>query len=370
MPATELDIVILGLSITSSWGNGHATTYRSLIRGLAALGHRVLFLERDVPWYAQNRDLEKVPYADAVLYGSLDELRARHQDAVRGADLVIVGSFVPDGPEIIEWVLGESSGIVAFYDIDTPVTLAAMARGDHRHLTPSLIPCFDLYLSFTGGPMLRHLEEVYGAALARPLYCAVDDRLYFPENRPSKWDLGYLGTYSEDRQPALDRLLLHPARQSSFRFAVAGPMYPSDLKWPDNVDRFDHLAPGDHREFYNSQRFTLNLTRADMMHAGYSPSVRIFEAAACGTCVISDRWPGLEDFFTPGVEILVASSGDEVLYYLHEMSNEERNQIAAQARSRVLAHHTGVHRAEELVEHFNETKTREKLVSPRAESAY
>jgi spore maturation protein CgeB len=344
-----LRVVILGLSITSSWGNGHATTYRGLVRELVARGHDVLFLERDAPWYADNRDLPDPPYGRTALYASVAELRARFAGAVRDADLVIVGSYVPDGVAVGEWVTGTAQGATAFYDIDTPVTLARLARGEAEYITPELVGRYQLYLSFTGGPTLRRIEERYGSPMARPLYCSVDPRLYYVEEATLRWDLGYMGTYSDDRQPTLERLLLEPARRwHAGRFAVVGPQYPDSIAWPANVMREMHLAPREHRAFYTAQRFTLNVTRADMVAAGHSPSVRLFEAAACGTPIISDFWAGLDTILTPGEEILVARSTEDVLEYVRETPEEQRRQIGERARRRVLAEHTAAHRAAEL----------------------
>jgi len=344
-----LDIVILGLSITSSWGNGHATTFRALVRALSARGHNVCFLERDVPWYSEHRDMPNPPYGLTQLYKSVTELKRRFTNKVMNADLCIVGSYVPDGVSIGEWMLRTCRGVKAFYDIDTPVTLAKLAAGDGEYVTARLIRGYDLYLSFAGGPVLRKIEKEFGSPMARALYCSVDPKLYFPEERTSKWDLGYMGTYSDDRQPSLDRLLVEPARRSpKLKTVVAGPMYPQELSWPTNVERIEHLPPASHRRFYNSQRFTLNLTRADMRNAGYSPSVRIFEAAACGTPIISDYWPGLETFFELEKEILTASSAEEVLTYLNEISQKERRAMGERARLRVLASHTSEQRALEL----------------------
>ncbi|MBA3658663.1 MAG: glycosyltransferase [Gemmatimonadales bacterium] len=342
-------VVILGLSITSSWGNGHATTFRGLVRELAARGHDVLFLERDVPWYAAHRDLPNPPYGRTGLYGSVDELRRIFGEEIEAADLVIVGSFVPEGAEIGEWVLQTTSGIAAFYDLDTPVTLAAMAQGERRYLTPELIPRYRLYLSFTGGPTLQRLEAGYGSPMARPLYCSVDPTIYRPIERALQWDLGYMGTYSSDRQAILEGLLLEPARRwSTGRFIVAGPQYPATAQWPANVARAEHVSPGEHRAFYGAQRFTLNLTRVEMVEAGYSPSTRLFEAAACGVPIISDWWAGLDEVFEPGLEILIARSSEEVLTILLEMSEAERERIGARSRTRVLKNHTAAHRAREL----------------------
>ena len=224
---SALSIVVLGLSITSSWGNGHATTFRGLVRELDATGHDVLFLERDQPWYAAHRDLPQPPYGRTELYGSLEELQDRFADSVRRADLVIVGSFVPQGVQVGDWVQREAGGLTAFYDIDTPVTLAKLARGDHEYLRPDQVAGYGLYLSFTGGPTLRRLEREFGSPRARVLYCSVDPHLYHPDPQPAAWDLGYMGTYSDDRQPGVDRLLLQPARTwAAGRFIVAGPQYP------------------------------------------------------------------------------------------------------------------------------------------------
>jgi spore maturation protein CgeB len=347
-----MKIVILGLSITSSWGNGHATTFRGLVRELVKRGHDLTFLERDVPWYAAHRDLPRPPWGSTHLYASFDQLRERHAEEVRDADLVIVGSYVPEGVRVGDWVQQEAGGITAFYDIDTPVTLAKMMRGDHEYLHPRQIPEYDLYLSFTGGPTLRRLERAFGAPRARPLYCSVDPGLYFPEPREAEWDLGYMGTYSDDRQPSVDAFLLEPARQlPQGRFVVAGPQYPGTDAWPANVTHQPHLPPAEHRRFYNSQRFTLNVTRRDMIAAGWSPSVRLFEAAACGTPIVSDRWPGIESLLVPHQEILLVDRTADVLDILRRCGEDERLRLAERARKRILAEHTAAHRAGELESH-------------------
>jgi spore maturation protein CgeB len=347
-------IAILGLSITSSWGNGHATCYRGLVRELAAAGHDVLFLERDVPWYAASRDLPAPPWGRTHLYTSLDDLKARFTDDVRGADLVVVGSYIPEGVAVGRWVLDlrrNGAGPTAFYDIDTPVTLAKLERGDEEYLSRGLVRRYDLYLSFTGGPTLERLEKVFASPSAQPLYCAFDPELYFPDPdaRPA-YDLGYMGTYSDDRQPTVEALLNGVARVlPDRRFVCAGPQYPDEIDWPANVERVEHLPPAEHRAFYNAQRWTLNVTRADMIRAGWSPSVRLFEAAACATPIISDIWPGIGDFFKPGEEIILARTTDDVLRCLTGTPDDERHSLGERARRRVLSAHTAAHRAQELV---------------------
>jgi spore maturation protein CgeB len=352
-----MKIVILGLSITSSWGNGHATTYRALVRALAARGHEVLFLERDAPWYAENRDLPHPPYCRAHLYDHLGVVEAQYGRDITEADLVIVGSYVPEGIAVGDLVHRLAGGLTAFYDIDTPVTLAALETGRTDYLDPIQIPQYDLYLSFTGGPTLERLQKKYAARMARPLYCSVDADLYYPD--PSEeglpFDMGYLGTYSTDRQPVLTRLMLDAAgRWPDGRFIVAGPQYPDSVVWPANVERVIHLAPAEHRRFYNRLRYTLNVTRRDMVRAGYSPSVRLFEAAACATPIVSDTWPGLERFFTPGSEILISRSADDTLACLRDIPEAERAAIGRRGRERVLRAHTAAHRAIELERYVHE----------------
>ena len=345
-----MKVVFAGLSVTSSWGNGHATNYRALMRALAQRGHDVTFLERDVPWYAAERDMPEPPWGRAFLYRSLDELADRFGAEIAGADLVVVGSYVPEGVAAAELILDRAGGATAFYDIDTPITLAKLERGDTEYLAPELVPRFDLYLSFTGGPTLRVLEERWGARAAYAFYCLVDPDVYAPAGAaPPRWDLGYLGTYSADRQPQVDDLLIAPARRARERsFVVAGPQYPDSIEWPPNVERRAHVPPARHAAFYGAQRFTLNVTRADMRRAGWSPSVRLFEAAACAVPVISDRWPGIEELFVPGEEILLADSADDVLAFLERLTGDEARAIGARARERVLREHTAERRAEQL----------------------
>jgi spore maturation protein CgeB len=347
MTPRSLKIVVLGLSLSSSWGNGHATTYRALLSALARRGHDVLFLERDVPWYAQARDLTDPGYCRLALYRNMEELEL-HAAEVAQADAVIVGSYVPEGIAVVDWVLTRGRGVTAFYDIDTPVTLAAVDAGKCEYLAARQIADFDVYFSFTGGPVLDRLETSYGARAARALYCSVDPSLYRPLQVKPRWHLGYLGTYSPDRQPALEQLLIEPARRRpEMRFAVAGPQYPDTRSWPTNVEHISHLPPAEHPRFYSSLGWALNVTRVDMIAAGYSPSVRLFEAAACGAPVISDAWPGLETIFKPQSEILIALNTSDVLKAL-DMPKQQRSRIGMAARRRALAEHTAERRAAQL----------------------
>ena len=347
-----MKIVVYGLSVTSSWGNGHATTYRSLLRALAARGHRIVFVEKDVSWYRDNRDMPRPEFCQLVLYDDWEQDAARLVSLAQDADAVVIGSYFPDAIATTRALVERARVPVLFYDIDTPVTMAGLrADGRTEYLDGAMIPEYAAYLSFTSGPSLVELREQFGARRAEALFCSVDPELYrrTPVRAEFRCDLSYLGTYAADRQTKLLRLLNDAAeRMAEQAFLVAGPQYPAGERWSGNVQRMDHVGPADHPAFYSSSRFTLNLTRADMITAGYSPSVRLFEASACGAAILSDCWAGLEEFLTPGEEILLPKNADEVVEILRGVSDAERTRIGGRARERVLAEHTSEHRALEF----------------------
>jgi len=338
-------LVVLGLSLSSSWGNGHATTYRALLKAFAGRGHSVTFLERDQPWYAEHRDLPDPDWCRLAFYADPGGLAAAANE-IASADAIMIGSYVADGTEVIARVHRWATGVCAFYDIDTPITLARLEAGNIDYLSADDIPDFDLYFSFTGGPTLDTLQSRWHARRAVALYCSVDPDAYPPLDMPERWALSYLGTWSSDRQPALERLLIAPARaRPDLCFAVAGPLYPDGIDWPANVERIPHVSPADHPAFYAASRITLNVTREDMRNAGWSPSVRLFEAAACARPILSDRWPGLDQLFVPETEILLATSTADVIAALY------RRDVAAigrAARMRVLREHSADVRAAQL----------------------
>ncbi len=344
-----MKIVIGGLSITSSWGNGHATTFRALARSLHDRGHDIVFFERDVEWYASNRDLSNPTFCTVELYKKWDEVLPKFRAQLSEADVVVIGSYFPDAVVAIREAMDSNIRVKAFYDIDTPITIAKLREtGRTEYLLAEQIPGFDVYFSFTGGPMLQEIERRFGAPHAVPLYCSFDPERYHPLPAAKRFacDMSYMGTYAPDRQPKLEQLLCEPARRlPGQRFIVAGPQYPRSVHWPKSVRRITHLNPRWHPHFYSSSRITLNVTRRDMVQAGYSPSVRLFEAAACGAAIASDNWPGLETFFTPGKEILLPTGADDVVRFLSDLSDRELKDIGRAAMDRVLAEHTSKIRA-------------------------
>jgi len=358
-----LKITIVGLAITSSWGNGHATTYRALARALRKRGHEIVFFERDLEWYASNRDMPEPPFCRVHIYERWDEVVPSLRFELRDSDVAIIGSYSPDGIAASEEILNASVPVKAFYDIDTPITVAKLRCGDREYLTPQLASGFDIYFSFTGGPLLRELENEFGVAMAVPLYCSFDPERYRTCTREPRFrcDLSYMGTYSPDRQEKLEHFFCAPARLlQNKQFLLAGPQYPKNIAWPRNVQTMIHLEPKFHPVFYNSSCFTLNITRKEMSANGYSPSVRLFEAAGSGAAIISDNWPGLQFFFTPGEEILLASSTDDVVRFLTDISPAQRKLIARNAQRRVLEEHSSGRRAQEFEDYIEAFLSRDR----------
>ncbi|MFL6529357.1 MAG: glycosyltransferase [Chthoniobacterales bacterium] len=347
-----MKLVFFGLTISSSWGNGHATLLRALFRQLIGRGHEVVFFERDVPYYAAHRDLHELPGGKLILYHDWDDIVSRARLDLSDADAAIVTSYCPDGIAASELVWS-SSALRVFYDMDTPVTLFRLRAGESlTYVDQRGLGEYDLVLSFTGGGALTALEEELGARKVAPLYGSVDPDLYqrFTPNEYYRSAFSYLGTYATDRQVALERLFIEPARHTpNERFLIGGAQYPDQFPWSSNIYFVQHLPPAEHPAFFSSSRLTLNVTRETMTAMGWCPSGRLFEASACGCPIVSDTWAGLDEFFTPGEEILIAATTDDVLNALL-LGDDELAKIAAAARERTLSDHSSAKRAQDLEE--------------------
>lgn len=353
-------LLVFGLSMSSAWANGHATLWRGLLKGLARLGHHVTFYERDTPYYAAHRDCTSLPSSELRLYTSFDAVASEVKRRLREVDVAMVTSFCPDGRRATACAMESSVPRTVFYDLDTPITLQRMQRGeDLPELTARGLRDFDLVLSYVGGTALGRLREELGAKRVAPLYGSVDPEVHRPcaPKNLYRADLSYLGTYAEERQEQLERLFLAPARALPRRkFVLAGSQYPADFPWTKNTFYLHHVPPSEHAAFYGSAGLNLNVTRAPMAASGYCPSGRLFEAAASGGTIISDAWQGLDAFYTPGDQILLAESSDDVLLAL-QLSHEQRARIAARARERTLSEHTVDHRARQLVDLLESVQT-------------
>lgn len=351
-----MKITIFGLTISSSWGNGHATPYRAILRALHRMGHQVTFYERDVPYYARRRDFNSADFCHLVLYSQWEDVRAQAQREVRESDAVIHASFCPEGTRIIDETLESSGPVRVFYDLDTPVTLEKLATGSAEYLRADQIPLFDLYLSWCGGEILQDLEQEWSARKALPLYGCVDPDVHLRVEVPEQYRclMSYMGTYAADRQHKVEQLFVGPVRQRPKEtFVLAGSMYPREMQWPANLRHFEHVSPHDHPALYSGSRFTLNITRDTMARGGYCPSGRLFEAAACGTPIVSDWFEGLDHFFVPGEEILVVRDSNDVSSAL-DASAEMLARLAKRARERTLAENSGQRRAMELISYLED----------------
>jgi spore maturation protein CgeB len=367
-----MKFIVFGLTISSSWGNGHATLWRGLMRALTSLGHSITFFEREVPYYANNRDLwELWDAAELVLYDDWRNVAAKGIREIENADAAIVTSYCPDGREAAQLVLDHAPALKLFYDLDTPVTLAKLQNGEQvAYLPDQGLGDFDLVLSYTGGRALDELRDRLGARRTAPLYGHVDQHWHKPAPHEPWYsaDLSYLGTYAADRQDAVEKLLIESARRRpDARFLIGGSAYPAEIEWPENVRKLDHIPPSHHPSFFSSSRLTLNITRADMARMGWCPSGRLFEAAACSAAIVSDSWGGLDEFFEPGEEILLAAEVPHVLAAL-EMTDSELAAIGNRARQRVLDEHTSSHRAAQLVELIRNCSLRNEVQQQEVEA--
>jgi len=346
-----MKLVFFGLTISSSWGNGHATLLRGLFKALTARHHRIAFFERDVPYYAAHRDLIEMPGVDLYLYNDWSDIAATARDVVAESDVAVVTSYCPDGIAATEFVVSSNINLSVFYDLDTPVTLEALHHGEQlAYIGPRKLADFDLVLSYTGGAALMALQYELGAQRVVPLFGSVDPDVHHPAPARAVYeaDLSYLGTYAPDRQHILDELFIQVARQlPEERFVIGGSKYPLDFPWQPNIWYVQHVPPSAHASFFSSSALTLNVTRGAMARMGYCPSGRLFEAAACGTAIVTDEWDGLDAFFQPGIEILVARDTADVIAAT-QLPRAAITRIAQAGRQRVLDSHTAAHRATEL----------------------
>jgi len=344
--------IIFGLSISSSWGNGHATLWRSLLKAMSARGHSAVFYEKDVPYYAATRDGWVCPKGiELRLYSSLDEIREEALRKMAAADVALSTSYCPDGGRVAEVIQESDAELKAFYDLDTPVTLRALSEGERVEYLPAEgLGSFDLVLSFTGGRALEELRTRLGARRVAPLYGSFDPETHRAVEPVDAFRgaLSYLGTYAADRQAKLEELFVEPAkRMRSGRFLIAGAQYPDDFPWQENIAFLRHLEPAQHPAFLCSSRATLNVTRGSMAEYGYCPSGRLFEAAACKAAILSDWWEGLDAFFAPGTEILRVNTAADVIAAL-SLSDEELQHVGDAACQRAFACHTATQRVLEL----------------------
>jgi spore maturation protein CgeB len=352
-----MNIAFFGSSLVSAYWNGAATYYRGVVRALHERGHRVTFYEPDAYWRQQHRDIADPDWARVVVYpvgeGGRDESGVRAALAgARGADLVVKASGVGIFDPLLEAAVLDLQGpdtLVAFWDVDAPATLDRV-QGDPADPLRALIPRYDLVLTYGGGDPVVRAYEALGARRCVPVYNALDPHTHHPAPPDPRFfgTLGFLGNRLPDREARVDEFFFRPAAlMSGETFVLGGSGWDSHAA-PPNVVYVGHVYTADHNAFNAAPRAVLNISRESMARYGFSPATRVFEAAGAGACLITDFWEGIEMFFAPGEEILVARDGGEVARLLQGLTPERARGIGQAALARVRAEHTYAHRVAQL----------------------
>jgi spore maturation protein CgeB len=352
MKTQKLNIAFFGSSLVSAYWNGAATYYRGIVRALHQRGHQVTFYEPDAYERQQNRDIADPDYATVVVYEATEAAAHRCLAQAAQADVIVKASGVGVLDELLEREvlrLQTDERLVIFWDVDAPATL------DRVHHNPadaflSLIPRYDLILTYGGGDPVIQAYEALGARQCVPIYNALDTATHYPVAPEERFacDLAFLGNRLPDREARVEEFFLKPAAATPLqRFLIGGSGW-GDKSMPSNVRYVGHVYTNDHNAFNCTPKAVLNISRESMARYGFSPATRVFEAAGAGACIITDYWEGIDYFFEPGQEILVAKDGDEVAAIMAELTTEQARAIGQAAYRKVLAGHTYGHRVEQL----------------------
>jgi spore maturation protein CgeB len=348
-----MNIAFFASSLVSAYWNGAATYYRGMVRALHERGHRVTFFEPDAFGRQQHRDLPDPPWAKVVVYPAArdaDALNAVEQ--ARAADLVVKASGVGVFDELLELAvldLQRPDCLVAFWDVDAPATLDRMQENAQDPLR-ALVPRYDLVLTYGGGEPVRRAYLALGAKDCIPIYNALDPTTHFPVAPEPRFEsqLAFLGNRLPDREARVEEFFLRAAALLPDRKMLLGGSGWQDKALPANVQYLGHVYTADHNAFNCTPRAVLNVSRESMARYGFSPATRVFEAAGAAACVITDAWEGLELFFEPGSEMLVARDGEQVAQHLRDLDADAARAVGQAAYRRVLAQHTYAHRAAQL----------------------
>ena len=349
---TRPTIAFFGSSLVSAYWNGAATYYRGIIRALDARGYRVRFYEPDAYERQTHRDIPDPVWAEVEVYPATEEGVAAALDAGRSADILVKTSGVGVFDSLLEREVldGRRPGqLVVFWDVDAPATLDRLAA-DPSDPFHALVPRYDLVLTYGGGEPVVRAYAACGARACVPIYNGLDPETHHPvdPDRRFEADLAFLGNRLPDREARVEEFLLKAAGQlPAYRFLLGGNGW-GDKPLPRNVHYAGHVYTRDHNAFNCTPRAVLNISRHSMARYGFSPATRVFEAAGAGACLVTDAWAGIDHFFEPGRELLVAHDGNEVAQHLVSLTPERAREIGQAARRRVLAHHTYARRVDQL----------------------
>jgi spore maturation protein CgeB len=348
-----MKIAFFASSLVSAYWNGAATYYRGIVRALHERGHRVTFYEPDAYDRQKHRDMADPPWAKVVVYSAQSEEEVlRTVEQARGADLVVKASGVGVHDALLERAVLDLQGPatrVVFWDVDAPATLDRV-HGDAADPFRPLIPRYDLVLTYGGGEPVRQAYLGLGARDCVPIYNALDPATHHPVPPEPRFEceLAFLGNRLPDREARVEEFFLRAAAQLPDRRMLLGGSGWGDKPLPANVQYLGHVYTADHNAFNCTPRAVLNVSRESMARYGFSPATRVFEAAGAAACLITDAWEGLETFFEPGTEVLVAKSGDEVAQHVAALDAQRARAIGQAAYRRVLAEHTYAHRAAQV----------------------
>ncbi|HWD00710.1 MAG TPA: glycosyltransferase [Candidatus Sulfopaludibacter sp.] len=347
-----MQIAFFGSSLVSAYWNGAATYYRGIVRALHGRGHHVTFFEPDAYNRQQHRDMADPPWATVVVYEATEQGVRRALDQARGADMIVKASGVGVFDEFLEAAVADlkcEARTVVFWDVDAPATLDRVhANSADRFL--ALIPQYDVIFTYGGGVPVMAAYRALGARECVPIYNALDPETHFPVAPDARYegDLAFLGNRLPDREKRVEDFFLAAAAQLPERRFLLGGAGWDGKPMPPNVRYLNHVYTCDHNALNSTARTVLNISRDSMASYGFSPATRVFEAAGAAACLITDAWQGIDLFFEPGKEILVARDGNEVACHLIGLSSERARSVGQAAYRRVLAEHTYAHRAVEV----------------------
>lgn len=345
-------IAFYGSSLVSSYWNGAATYYRGLLRALAAHGYAITFYEPDAYDRQKHRDIDAPDWATSVVYPATEDGLRRVLGEARDADVVVKASGVGVfDAELMDGIFKQSApqALKIFWDVDAPATLAEM-RDAPDHPVRRALPVLDAVLTYGGGPPVVSAYEALGARRCVPVYNGLDPSTHFPQQADPRFkgDLGFLGNRLPDREARVEEFFLKPAAALPEKRFVLGGSGWDTRALPQNVERLGHVYTSEHNAFNRSSLAVLNIARDSMAETGYSPATRVFEAAGAGACLITDAWVGIEQFFAPGEEILVARDGGDVAAILKELTPARAEAIGLKALDRALNEHTYASRARQV----------------------
>ncbi len=346
----SLKIAFFGSSLISSFGNGAATYYRGILKTLHKLGHGIAFYEPDAFDRPNHRDIENPEYARSIIFQPNEQSAIKVITEAADADIVIKASGIGVLDAFLEkniLDLREEYRKIIFWDVDAPATLGHVKSVPDEPFR-DLIPRYDAIFTYGGGPPIVEKYNELGARKCVPIYNAVDLHTHYPVPPESRFssDLSLLANRMPDKEPRIQEFFFTPAGMlPDYRFVLGGNGWGKNAPQLPNVNILGHVYTKDHNVFNCSARLVLNVNRQSMTDAGWSPPTRIFEAAGAGSCLIMDKWEGIEEFLVPGKECLVAESGEEVARLVRNLTDNDAREIGAAALLRVRKDHTYERRA-------------------------